>query len=67
MDEMKLWALGLMTLGLGPDVEWHPVSPAEYQWMHDQFWSIVEELLPEDEDEEPFWMTQDAAAKLFNN
>lgn len=67
MDELELWARGLITSGLGPDLDWHPASPEEHQWFYDQFWAVVEELLPEDEDEEPFWMTQAAAVQLFNN
>lgn len=67
MDELELWALGLMTEGLGPDMEWHPASPSEYQWVHSQFWSITEQLLPEDENDEPFWMSHDAAIRLLNN
>lgn len=67
MDELQLWAQGLMTLGLGPDQEWHPACPGEHQWFHAQFWSLVERLLPEDEDDEPFWMTQAAAIKLLKN
>jgi hypothetical protein len=67
MDELELWGRGLMTLALGPDTEWHPTSPAEYQWFHAQFWAMVTELVPEDEKDEPYWMTEAAAARLENN
>lgn len=67
MDEDSLWARGLMTTGLGPEVEWHPASPAEHQWVHAEFWALVEDMLPEDEDEEPYWMTEDAATRLATN
>lgn len=67
MDENALWARGLMTSGLGPPIEWHPASPAENQWFHNAFWKAVEGLLPEDEHEEPFWMTEEAATKLASN
>lgn len=67
MDELELWALGLMTLGLGPDDEWHPASPAEHQWFHNSFWHMVLGLVPDDEADEPFWMTEDAATRLASN
>jgi len=67
MDELELWARGLMTLGLGPDQEWHPAIPNEHQWFHAQFWSMVEQLLPDAEVDEPYWMTQDATIRLLNN
>jgi hypothetical protein len=68
MDELELWARGrLMTTGLGPDAEWFPQLPGPHQDLHDSFWVMVEQLLPENEDEEPYWMTQAAATQLFNN
>ena len=67
MDELELWGRGLMTLALGPDVEWHPASPKEHQWFHDQFWHVVEVMVPDNEDDEPFWMTQAATARLLKN
>jgi hypothetical protein len=67
MDELELWGRGLMTLALGPDVEWHPAIPAEHQWFHAQFWAMVLELVPDNEDDEPYWMTEDAASRLAAN
>ena len=67
MDELELWALGLMTEGLGPKAEWHPVSAKERQWFHDAFWHTVLGLVPEDEDDEPFWMSENAATELASN
>jgi len=58
MDELELWARGrLMTTGLGPDAEWFPQQPGPHQDLHDVFWSIAEDMLPEDEDDEAPWMT----------
>lgn len=67
MDELELWALGLMTLGLGPPPEWKPSPPAEHQRFHNEFWQAVSDLMPDDEDDEPYWMTQHAAIELEAN
>lgn len=62
-----LWAVGLRSEGLGPIQEWAPVHSAIYQKRHDKFWRTVSALLPDDEDEEAYWMTEDAALELKHN
>lgn len=68
MDEIELWTRGgLLTSGLGPDAEWFPQRPDEHQELHTAFWSVAEDMLPEDEDDEQPWMTQAASRKLAAN
>lgn len=70
MDELQLWALGLMTLGLGPDLEWSPVHPRTFQRRHDTFWKLVAGVLenePGDYDDLPEWMTESASEALEAN
>lgn len=70
MDELQLWALGLMTLGLGPHLEWAPAPPSTHQRRHDTFWKIVSGVLsdePGDYDDLPEWMTETASQALEIN
>ena len=70
MDELELWALGLMTLGLGPRLEWAPVPPADHQRRHDTFWKLISRVLenePGDYDDLPEWMTETASEALEAN
>jgi hypothetical protein len=70
MDELELWARGLMTSGLGPDLEWSPVPVAEHAARHDTFWKLVADLLktePGEYDDLPKWMTEAATEALLQN
>lgn len=71
MDDMDravfLDSLGLSTEGLGPIGEWSPADRGTFQVRHAQFWSIVGDMIPEDELDEPFWMSEDATIKLQAN
>lgn len=65
---MALWTeRGLITEGLGPEAEWSPVPPDQSQKRHQAFWSTVSGMMPDDEHDEPYWMSQAATARLFNN
>lgn len=65
---MTLWTTqGLITEGLGPQVEWSPVTPDTAQKRHQAYWDTVSGIMPDDEHEEPFWMTQAATEQLANN
>jgi hypothetical protein len=59
--------LGMHTEALGPLAEWSPSPRGVAQRRHDDFWSLVAHMLPEDEDDERFWMTNDAARQLESN
>lgn len=59
--------LGLSSETLGPVQEWAPVPRAVYQRRHDTFWRVVADMLPDNEDDEQFWMSQDATIRLRNN
>jgi hypothetical protein len=59
--------VGLRSEVLGPIEEWSPVDAATYQTRHDKFWQTVTQLLPDDEDDEAFWMTEAAADQLEHN
>jgi hypothetical protein len=52
---------------LGPPAEWDPVDRDSHQRRHNQFWKAVQSLLPDDENDEPFWMSEEATAKLKSN
>lgn len=67
MEPMDFWVRGLMTSGLGPELEWHPAPADDHQRVHDMFWKFVSGILPEAEDDEAWWMTPDAATALTNN
>ena len=60
-------SLGLQTEGLGPTAEWSPVPRGVAQRRHNEFWRVVADMLPEDENDERFWMTNDAARQLEAN
>jgi len=65
---MTLWVVArLMSEGLGPVTEWEPVPDYTFRNRHNAFWSLVTDIVPDEEDDEPFWMTQDASIKLANN
>lgn len=70
-DEARMMALwteeGLLTEGIGPQVEWSPVVPLKAQERHRLYWSAVSGMIPDDEDDEPYWMTEAATAQLLNN
>jgi hypothetical protein len=59
--------LGLHTNAIGPIKEWSPSPAGVAQRRHDDFWSLVAHMLPEDEEDERFWMTNDAARQLESN
>lgn len=59
--------LGLRTEALGPPEEWSPSDPATYQRRHDQFWRAILDIVPDDDADEPFWMTSDASTELMLN
>jgi hypothetical protein len=59
--------LGLFTEALGPPEEWAPMDKRGHQIRHAQFWSLVGDILPEDEHDEEHWMTLDAADQLRDN
>jgi len=70
MDELELWARGLMTTGLGPDQEWSPAPIDQHRARHDMFWKLVAALLctePGEYDDLPDWMTEVGTAALLNN
>lgn len=60
-------SLGLHTEALGPIGEWQPVPRRVAQRRHDEYWKVVAGMLPEDENEELYWMTNDAARQLESN
>lgn len=63
----ELALLGLHTWGIGPEAEWDPQPDGPNQINHDAFWKAVRDIVPDDEDDEPFWMTTDAALQLELN
>lgn len=70
-DEERVLALwttrGLITEGLGPEAEWSPVPPGTAQQRHQAYWDTVSGIMPDDEHDEPYWMTQAATEELLNN
>ena len=56
-----------MSEGIGPQAEWSPVVPAVHQARHNAFWKIASDMIPDNEADEPFWMTQDATDQLTTN
>lgn len=67
MDELELWTRGLLTEAIGPEAEWKPSPPAEHQQIHDSFWKLAAGIIPDNEDDEQFWMTHDATRRLKAN
>jgi hypothetical protein len=59
--------LGLSTEAIGPPEEWTPTDRATHQRRHAQFWNTVGAILPDNEEEEPEWMTQSATDALEAN
>lgn len=51
----------------GPPIEHCNDDLDTVQWFHNAFWKLVGELLPDDDNDEPFWMTEDAATLLACN
>lgn len=70
-DEERVMALwteeGLLTEGIGPQAEWHPVPPQSAQVRHRAFWATVGGIMPDDEHDEPYWMTEAASTRLASN
>lgn len=70
MDDLDklivLSEVGLRSEGIGPMLEWSPVPADLFQRRHDRFWALVSDLLPDDEEDEPFWMSEDAATQLMD-
>jgi hypothetical protein len=64
---LMLDRLGLSTEGLGPVEEWSPVPRGQYQKRHDGFWRTVSSILPDSDDDEEPWMTEEASAQLKAN
>lgn len=64
---MILHRLGLATEGLGPVEEWSPIPRDHHQRRHDTFWKAVAAILPEDDNDEEVWMTEEASAELEVN
>lgn len=66
---MALWNLGgLRSEGIGPESEWDPVPGDEFQRRHTSFWeNVASGIMPDNEDDEPFWMTVDASDRLREN
>lgn len=65
---MSLWCdSGLRTEGIGPQAEWDPVNGSIFQLRHDAFWRSLSGIIPDDEADEPYWMTQAASTKLLHN
>lgn len=56
-------------LGLtpGPPLEQRNDDRDTAHRTHSIFWGMIGEMLPDDDDEEPFWMSEDATFKLRNN
>ncbi|MET0416561.1 MAG: hypothetical protein ABW022_11135 [Actinoplanes sp.] len=71
MDELDraifLGRLGLSTEAIGPPEEWAPTDRTTHQQRHAQFWQVVSDILPDDEKDEPEWMTEAATAALEAN
>lgn len=70
MDELELWARGLMTSGVGPRLEWSPAPVVEHARRHDTFWKLVAALLltePGEYDDLPDYLTETATAQLLAN
>jgi hypothetical protein len=65
---MTLWTgSGLITEGIGPQAEWDPVIPALAQSRHASYWATVSGMIPDDENDEAYWMTQEATRDLLHN
>lgn len=67
---LELERRGLLTGGIGPHVEWFPMSPDEFQRLHDQFWRFITDLLtnePADYEQLPSWMTEEGTDQLNAN
>lgn len=65
---LSLWTEGgLISEGIGPQAEWMPTPPHVHQRHHAAFWETASDMMPDDENEEPYWMTQDASQELLNN
>lgn len=64
---VSLWEAGLRSEGIGPTPEWSPVSADTFQTRHNAFWSAVSGIMPDNEHDEPYWMTQDASQALLDN
>jgi hypothetical protein len=65
---MALWTTeGLRSEGIGPQVEWSPVTAEVFQKRHNAFWSAISGIIPDDEHDEPYWMTQNASNQLLRN
>lgn len=62
-----LWEAGLRSEGIGPIKEWHPVGPIAHRLRHDAFWRSISGIIPDDECDEPYWMTPEASQDLLNN
>lgn len=67
---LQLEGLGLLTEALGPQAEWSPVPPAQYQRRHDMFWKVVTGVLqsePGEYDDLPDYLTETASEQLQAN
>lgn len=64
---LMLDRLGLSTEAIGPLEEWAPAPRGVHQVRHDTFWRVVTDVLPDDENDEAYWMTQQAAHQLRDN
>lgn len=66
---VALWnGEGLRSEGIGPDQEWDPVPADEFQRRHNSFWeNVASGIMPDNEDDEPFWMSVDATNRLREN
>ena len=62
-----LGRLGLSTEAIGPLEEWSPTDPGTYQKRHNAYWRAVSDIMPDDENDEPYWMTEEASAQLRQN
>lgn len=64
---IRLRESGWWTEGLGPLIEWDTQHVEEFQRRHNEFWSLVAGMMPDNEQDEPFWMTEAASSKLADN
>jgi hypothetical protein len=72
---IALWNRGLVSEGIGPEAEWHPVCPDQHQVRHNKFWNALAALLSDgygDDDEAgdddlPEWMSERALQLLAQN
>lgn len=76
MDYDRLIALsrtGMFSGGIGPELEWEPVTRDEFQLRHNQFWRFVSDVLEleytdeANDDDLPSWMSEEATTQLRNN